>query len=41
MPEIKQRAKMSFTDMELFQINKKNTKTSGEGRLKTPTITTI
>lgn len=38
MPEIKQGAKMSFTDMVLFQINKKNIKTSGEGRLKTPTI---
>lgn len=38
MPEIKQRAKMSIIDMELFQINNKNAKISGEGWLKTATI---
>lgn len=31
MPEVKQRVTMSVVDMELFQINKKNAKTLGEG----------
>lgn len=38
MPEVKQRVTMSVVDMELFQINKKNAKTLGEGWLKTLTI---